>query len=287
VRFEVCFLPSEATRRPPPVAVLIDAIRASTTIVTLLERGCPEILLARHADRARIAELRDRLGPALVCGEDPRGRPLPDADLGPSPAALGDRDLKGRRVILCTANGTHAAQRLEEAGIEHVLVGCMRNAAAVMGAAVRLAARLDRSVSLVCAGREACRIPALDDVCCAAALLTHGEAVAKTVGREPLVMESARIARFARAAFRSVRDAFDASATAEVLRRVGSTADVAFCAEEAVSPVVPALTFRTRAGLTSVGPYEEREILADWDRRQAAAGKRHWPPSPTAPGERR
>ncbi|MGH7268180.1 MAG: 2-phosphosulfolactate phosphatase [Candidatus Rokuibacteriota bacterium] len=258
MRFEVCFLPSEATRQPPPVAVLIDVIRASTTVVTMLERGCREILLARHADRDRIAALRDRFAPALVCGEDPRGLQLADADLGPSPAALGDRDLKGQRVILCTANGTRAAELLEETGVEHVLVGCMRNAPAVMDAAVRLAARLDRSVSLVCAGREACRIPALDDVCCAAALLTYGEGVARTLGREPVVMESGRIARAARAAFPSIRDAFDASATAEVLRRVDSVADVAFCAEEAASAVVPVLTFRTRAGLTSIGPYEER-----------------------------
>jgi 2-phosphosulfolactate phosphatase len=258
VRFEVCFLPSEATRRPPPVAVLIDVIRASTTIVTLLERGCPEILLARHADRERIAELRDRVGPALVCGEDAQGMKLADADLHPSPARLGDVDLAGRRVILCTANGTRAAEVLHETGVEHALVGCMRNASAVMETAVRLAARLDRSLSLVCAGREACRIPALDDVCCAAELLTYGEDVARKLGREPLLMESARIARFARAAFPGIRDAFEQSATAAVLRRVDSTADIAFCAEESGSPVVPVLTFRTRQGLISIGPYEEQ-----------------------------
>lgn len=258
MRFEVRFLPSEATRRPAPVIVLIDVIRASTTIVTLLERGCPEILLARHADRDRIAEIRDRVGPALVCGEEPQGTKLADADLGPSPASLVDLDLAGQRVILCTANGTRAAELLQETGVEHVLVGCMRNAAAVMDAAVRLAVRRDRSLSLVCAGREACRIPALDDVCCAAALLTYGEGVAKTLGREPVLMESARIARYARAAFPSIRDAFEQSATAEALRRVDSAPDVAFCAEEAASPVVPVLTFRTQLGLTSIGPYEEQ-----------------------------
>ncbi len=258
MRFEVCFLPSEATRRPSPVAVLIDVIRASTTIVTLLERGCPEILLARHADRDRIAGLRDRFGPALVCGEDPQGMKLAEADLGPSPARLVDLDVAGQRVILCTANGTRAAELLQETGVEHVLVGCMRNAGAVMDAAVRLAARLERSLSLVCAGREACRIPALDDVCCAAALLTYGEDVAKALGREPVVMESGRIARSARAAFLGIREAFEQSATAEVLRRVDSVADIAFCAEEAVSQVVPVLTFRTQLGPISIGPYEER-----------------------------
>jgi 2-phosphosulfolactate phosphatase len=262
VRFEVCFLPSEATRRPSPVVVLIDVIRASTTIVTLLERGCPEILLARHADRDRIAELRDRVGPALVCGEEPQGTKLADADLGPSPARLVDRDIAGQRVILCTANGTRAAEILQETGVEPVLIGCMRNAAAVMDAAVRLAVQLDRSLSLVCAGREACRIPALDDVCCAAALLTHGEGVARKLGREQVLSESARIARYARAAFPSIRDAFEQSATADALRRVDSAtaiaADIAFCAEEAVSPVVPVLAFRTETGLISIGPYEER-----------------------------
>ena len=258
MRFEVCFLPSEATRRPPPVAVLIDVIRASTTIVTLLERGCREIVLARHADRERIAGFRDRLGPVLVCGEDPQGAKLADADLGPSPARLADLDLAGQRVVLCTANGTRAAELLQEAGIEHVLVGCMRNAGAVMEAAVRLAARLERSLSLVCAGREACRIPALDDVCCAAALLAHGERVAKALGREPVVMESGRITRAARAAFSGIPEAFEQSATADVMRRVDSVADIAFCAEEAGSPVVPGLTFRTQLGLISIGPYEER-----------------------------
>ena len=259
MRFEVCFLPSEATRRPPPVVVLIDVIRASTTIVTLLERRCPEILLARHADRERMAALRDRVGPALVCGEDARGMKLADADLHPSPARLADVDLAGRRVILCTANGTRAAELLQETGVDHVLVGCMRNAAAVMDAGVRLAARLDRSVSLVCAGREACRIPALDDVCCAAALLTYGEDVARKLGHEPVLMESARIARFARAAFPGIRDAFEQSATAAVLRRVDSTADVAFCAEEAGSPVIPVLTFPPHEGLISIGPYPYEE----------------------------
>ena len=70
--FEVCFLPREATRKPPPVAVLIDVIRASTTIVTLLDRGCSEVILVGQKDRSRLAELSAALG-ALVCAEDASG----------------------------------------------------------------------------------------------------------------------------------------------------------------------------------------------------------------------
>ena len=125
--FEVCFLPREATRQPSPVAVLIDVIRASTTIVTLLDRGCSEVILVGQRDRPRVAELRTRLD-ALVCAEDTSGLKAADADLTPSPAALHAIDLVGRRVILATTNGTLAAELVRDCGVEHVLIGCMRNA---------------------------------------------------------------------------------------------------------------------------------------------------------------
>jgi len=68
VDFEVCFLPREATRQPSPVAVLIDVIRASTTIVTLLDRGAPEVVLVGQRDRPRLGELRARLDAVVRAG---------------------------------------------------------------------------------------------------------------------------------------------------------------------------------------------------------------------------
>jgi len=242
VDFEVCFLPREATRKPSPVAVLIDVIRASTTIVTLLDRGCSEVALVGQKDRPRLAELRAKLG-ALVCAEDPSGLQAAGADLTPSPAALHALDLAGRRVILATTNGTLAAELVRECGVEHVLIGCMRNGAAVMRSAVALARRLDRSISLVCAGREGSLIPALDDAYCAAALLRHGEALGRAAGATVSLRESAKIARNAASVFAGTHEAFDQSMSAAVIRRIGSPGDVSYCAEENVSPLVPVLTF--------------------------------------------
>jgi len=244
VDFEVCFLPREATRQPSPVAVLIDVIRASTTIVTLLDRGSSEVVLVGQKDRRRLAELRSRLG-ALVCAEDASGLKAADADLTPSPAALRALDLAGRRVILATTNGTLAAELVHECGVEHVLIGCMRNGAAVMRSAVALALRLGRSVSLVCAGREQCLIPALDDSYCAAALLRHGEELVRAAGTTASLRESAKLARNAASVFAGVREAFDQSMSAAVVRRIGSPEDVGYCAEESVSELVPVLTFST------------------------------------------
>ena len=241
--FEVCFLPSEATRRPSPVAVLIDVIRASTTIVTLLDRGAPEIVLVRQADLPKLTEIRAKVGAALVCAEDASGVKAAGADLSPSPAALRDLDLAGQRVIFATTNGTLAAALLQQAGVEHVLVGCMRNGAAVMAEAVALARRLDRSISLVCAGRHGCQIPAVDDVYCAATLLRHGEELAKSAGIPARLLESAQIARAASTVFSGTREAFDRSMSAAVVRRIGAPDDVLYCADENVTRCVPLVTF--------------------------------------------
>jgi len=249
VDFEVCFLPREATRQPPPVAVLIDVIRASTTIVTLLDRGAPEVVLVGQRDRARLGELSAELG-ALVCAEDVSGQKAPEADLPPSPAALESLDLAGRRVILATTNGTLAAELVRECGVEQVLIGSMRNGAAVMRSAVDLARRLDCSISLVCAGREQCLIPALDDVYCAAALLRRGEELVRAGGTTPTLRESAKIARNAASVFAGAREAFDQSTSAAVIRRVGAPADVGYCAEENVCELVPVLSFS--AGIPAI-----------------------------------
>ena len=87
--------------------------------------------------------------------------------------------------------------------------------------------------------------------------MQHGEAAARALGHVPVLMESAKIARYARAAFVGIGDAFEQSASAEVMRRVDSAADIAFCAEESVSRVVPAVAYGARPGVIAIQPYEE------------------------------
>src|SRR4029077_8885462 len=119
-------------------------------------------------------------------GRRPGSHPPPGGSSLPAPrrpaGELPALAPAGRRVILATTNGTLAAELVRECGVEHVLIGCMRNGDAVMRSAVALARRLDRSISLVCAGREGSLIPALDDAYCAAALLRQGEALVRAAG---------------------------------------------------------------------------------------------------------
>jgi len=106
------------------VCVVIDELRASSTITTLLDLGCTDLSLTASLQEAR------RLGKAhgsLLAGERdghiPRG-----FDTNNSPAELARTAVLGRSVVLCTTNGTVVISRLRR--MTPLLVGCLLNARA-------------------------------------------------------------------------------------------------------------------------------------------------------------
>jgi 2-phosphosulfolactate phosphatase len=129
----VALLPSEAKSLTNTVCIVGHVLRASSPIVTLFERGCGRVLLAR-----RVAEGRwmAREGGHLLAGER-NGLPPAGFDLGNSPVELQGRDLTGSSVVLTTSNGTVAIQQVADA--RAVLVGCFMNAGACCSAALQLA----------------------------------------------------------------------------------------------------------------------------------------------------
>lgn len=163
-------------------AVVIDVLRATTSIVTALENGAAGVLPVAEVDEARrLAARWPQDGPALPPGAEgaaqeapllagERGaRPPEGFHLGNSPLEFGEGTVRGRAVILTTTNGTRALQRA--AAADEVRVACLRNAAAA-AAAVRDGGR---DVVIACAGTEG-RV-SLEDVACAAVLLEELAAV--------------------------------------------------------------------------------------------------------------
>lgn len=130
------------------VCIVVDVLRASSSIVTLLERGCERLVIAEDVRYAR--KLHERLPDHLLCGEV-GGLPPEGFDYGNSPAEFSRVDLAGKSVILATTNGTRAlADCAREASA--VLVGCLLNRTAVARAALHLAGEMSADISVVCAG---------------------------------------------------------------------------------------------------------------------------------------
>jgi 2-phosphosulfolactate phosphatase len=143
------------------VAVVIDVLRATSTIVHALAAGARSVVPCGEIDDARRIASAEPLGTVLLGGER-GGLKIPGFDLGNSPADYVHPVVAGKKLVFTTTNGTRALMRAKEA--RRVLIGALSN----LGAVVELLAEETGPVHLVCAGTEG-RIT-LEDALCAGAM---------------------------------------------------------------------------------------------------------------------
>ncbi len=213
MRIDVAFTPVEAA--PAPIGVVVDVLRATSTIAQALASGYRRVLCCAEIDDA--LALRAQIPDSLVGGER-KAVQVEGFDIGASPREF--LEPRADTLILSTTNGTRAiletAQRCEE-----VVLGSMLNLEAVARASA------DRDAVVVCAGFQGAF--ALDDAYCAGRIvqLVDGE-------RTDAAIASELIAR----AFPTALEGFNA----RTYGPPGLEEDIAFCARENVLEVVPRLT---------------------------------------------
>jgi 2-phosphosulfolactate phosphatase len=108
----------------PDCAVVIDVLRATTTIATALNAGAEAV--QTFSDLKTLMQVSDSWQPAkrLRAGER-GGAKVEGCDLGNSPLDCTPDLMKGRRLFISTTNGTRALQRVEESPI--VITAAMIN----------------------------------------------------------------------------------------------------------------------------------------------------------------
>jgi 2-phosphosulfolactate phosphatase len=146
---QVHLLPSLAPpgRLRGGVAVVIDVLRATTTMIYALAAGCTDVRPCAEVDEARALADGMLAGKVLLAGER-GGRPLPGFDLGNSPREFTAAVCRNTTVVLTTTNGTRAVLRAAEA--ERVLVAGFVNYSAVCEQLKQEA----RPIHIVCAGTD-------------------------------------------------------------------------------------------------------------------------------------
>jgi 2-phosphosulfolactate phosphatase len=144
------------------VAVVIDVLRATTTMIYALAAGCTAVRPCAEVEEARALAGTMRVGRVLLAGER-GGLPLPDFDLGNSPREFTPKVCRGRTLVYTTTNGTRALLRAAEA--ERVLVAGFVN----YSAACEQLRHDVRPVHILCAGTEGA--VTLEDVLLAGALV--------------------------------------------------------------------------------------------------------------------
>ena len=213
MRVHVAFTPGEAAR--VPTGIVVDVLRATSTIVQALDAGYRTVYCCAEVKEARA--LKEELGDAVLGGER-GGNPLPGFDLGNSP--LEYVSPQAEEVVITTTNGTRAVVGAAS-NCDLVLVGSMLN----LDAVAATARRRGEDVEVVCAGLRGG--PSEDDAYCAGR-------IAALLGGEPT--ETAERALELAAPYATAEEAF------RTIRRVGETIaeeDLVWCARESVSAVVP------------------------------------------------
>jgi 2-phosphosulfolactate phosphatase len=159
---DVLFLPYELPARPRPegTAVVIDVIRATTTIVTAFQHGVRSVVPVASPEEARSA--RVTIPGAILAGER-GGRRMSGFDLGNSPREYTREVIADRDLVLSTSNGTKTLRAVCDG--RRVAIGAFLNRAAV---ADWLAAQRGDSL-IVCSGYEG--IFSLEDAVCAGAVV--------------------------------------------------------------------------------------------------------------------
>jgi 2-phosphosulfolactate phosphatase len=230
---DVALVPQAARPDDPAIFIVVDEIRASTTITTLFDLGCSDIFIEGALAAAR---RRGRETGSILVGERHLRRPA-GFDFANSPMALARGGVHGGSVVLSTTNGTAILKMLR--GSEYVLVGCLRNARACGGAAFRLAEARGLGIRVVCAGRL--RRFVLEDAVAAGVIVSRIVEAAAARGIEANLTDAARVAVRLSGAYPDTLTALLDSDGGRILREMGQEEDVPFCAEVDVTDAVPIL----------------------------------------------
>lgn len=164
------------TARGEDLPVIIDVLRASSTIIVLLARGAAKVVPVE--DEVEALRLGKELG-AITVGER-QGRKIQGFDHGNSPSEFLSADLTGRTVVITTSNGTRVM-------VEGGVIASTLNAGAVADKI-----RSQPHAYLLASGAP---LKSDEDLCCAllieyiAGKLNSGESVESAVRLAPETLE--------------------------------------------------------------------------------------------------
>ncbi len=210
--------------------VVIDILRASTTICCALKAGAKSVIPISEPGEA--AELRTKIGigNSLLCGER-NGVKIENFDLGNSPLEYTEEVVAGKDIILTTSNGTRVYSRAASSCT--IITGAIVNISAVAS----MVAREGKELAILCAG-EMGHFSIEDTIC--GGMLIH-----KLLTDEKLSLELNDAASLALLLYRSnsraLKETISQGEHGRFLKKIGFGKDVELAAQADSIPVRPIL----------------------------------------------
>jgi 2-phosphosulfolactate phosphatase len=131
------------------ICAVIDTITATSSITTMFSSKCSRIILSKEKDEA--FQLKEILSGYLLCGEE-NGFVPEGFDYGNFPSEFSKIDLKDKKIIFKSTNGTVSFFKLVEA--EHVFAISLLNLGYSLKIISDLAVSEDKNIFFVCSGTK-------------------------------------------------------------------------------------------------------------------------------------
>jgi 2-phosphosulfolactate phosphatase len=144
------------------IAVIIDVLRASTTITHALINGASRVIPCGEVEEAHQIS-RQSPSERVLLGGEREGLLIGGFDLDNNPFAYSSEVVQGKTIVFTTTNGTRAL--LRSALADRILIGAFVNLQAV----VNVLSADSRPIHLVCAGTKG-KI-CVEDALCAGAIV--------------------------------------------------------------------------------------------------------------------
>lgn len=146
------------------IAVVIDVLRATTTITTALYNGCKEVIPVIDIEEA-VSAARNYEPNTFLLGGERNAQKIEGFNLGNSPREYTRDAVEGKTIIFTTTNGTKAIRKAVNA--KEVVIASFLNVSAVCNHIKNEG----RDIAIVCAGTDG-RF-SLEDILAAGAIISQ------------------------------------------------------------------------------------------------------------------
>ena len=163
-KLETLFIPEEIknTELAGKLVVIIDVLRASSTIVTALANGCRGFIPILSPDKAK-KKAQEFQNERVLLGGEREGIKIEGFDLGNSPREYKKEVAKGKTIIFSTTNGVKTLEMVK--GAHRIIIGSFLNLQAVCD----YCTNYEGDILIICAGRKGKF--SLEDTACAGMMI--------------------------------------------------------------------------------------------------------------------
>lgn len=210
--------------------VVIDVLRASTTIIQALQNGAREVIPVASVEFA-VKVSGGMFGGQTLLGGERNTKKLEGFALGNSPLEYTQEVVGGKTIILFTTNGTKAIVKAKFS--ENLFVAAFTNLNAVANHLVKM----DKDFEILCSGRG--NHFSMEDVICAGKLIAEIQKLQKDIELTDAAKASMALSKsFAK----SVLTMMKQTEHGKILIENNFNEDIKFCSRMNISETIPYLT---------------------------------------------